>query len=79
MPKLKDLPEAKQDALFKGYVAKNMVICGYRHQNDLAPKMYMHERTFNYKMANPDRFTRKELRRLFTLLKFTEEEKGLVI
>ncbi len=79
MPKLKDSQEEKQDKLFKALIAKNMALCGYGHNNELAPKMYMHERTFNYKLVNPDKFTRKELRRLFYLLKFTEEEKGQVI
>ncbi len=79
MPKLKDSPEVAQDKLFKALVAKNMTLCGYNHNNELAPRMYMHERTFNYKLVNPDKFTRKELRRLFSLLKFTEQEKGMVI
>ncbi|QOX64235.1 hypothetical protein FRZ06_13240 [Anoxybacterium hadale] len=47
---------------------KNMTLCGYNHNNELAPRMYMHERTFNHKLVNPDKFTCKELRRLFALL-----------
>jgi hypothetical protein len=79
MPKLKESPEEKQDKLFRGLVAKNMTLCGISHNNELAPKMHMHEQTFNYKMNAPDKFTRKELRRLFSVLKFTEEEKGSII
>ena len=79
MPKVKEPITEKQDKLFKGLVAKNMVMCGYSHNNELAPKMHMHQKTFNYKLDDPDRFTRKELRRLFTILKFSEEEKGAVI
>lgn len=79
MPKLRDTQQEKQDKLFKGLVAKNMMIRGYEYNKDLAPKMHMHERTFNYKLDDPDKFTRKELRKLFNLLEFSEEEKGLVM
>lgn len=79
MPKLKDSPEVAQDKLFKALTAKNMMLCGYNHNNELAIKMRMHEHTLNYKLKDPDKFTRKELRRLFALLKFTEEEKGAIM
>lgn len=78
MPKLKESEDEKTDKLFKGIVAKNMVLCGYHTNKDLAPKMYMHINTLNYKMNDPDRFDRKELKRLFRLLKFSEEEKAQV-
>ena len=79
MPKLRDSPGEKQDKLFKALTVKNMTLCGYNHNNELAIKMRMHEQTLNYKLKDPDKFTRKELRKLFTLLNFTEEEKGMVI
>lgn len=79
MPKLKETEEQRRDKLFKALIAKNMALCGYSCNKDLAPRMYMHERTFNYKLKDPDKFTREELCRLFTLLKFTAEEKGMVV
>ena len=79
IPKLKESEEQKRDKLFKALLAKNMTLCGYNHHKDLAPGMHMHVNTLNYKISDPDKFTRKELRRLFTLLKFTDEEKGQVM
>jgi hypothetical protein len=79
VPRLRDSDELKQDKLFKALVAKNMTLSGYSFNNELAPKMHMHERTFNYKIQEPDRFTRKELRLLFRILKFSNEEKSQVI
>jgi hypothetical protein len=76
VPKLRDSDEVKRDRLFKAYAAKNMALCGYDHNKDLAPRMHMHQRTFNYKMRDPDKFTRKELRTLFQILKFSDEEKA---
>lgn len=79
MPKLKDSPEEKQDKLFKALVAKNMALYGCKNNRELAARLHIGEKAFYLKIKDPDRFTRKELRRLFTLLKFTEEEKGMVV
>lgn len=79
MPKLKDSPEATQDKLFKALVAKNMTLCGISNNRELASKAHIGEKAFYLKIKDPDKFTRKELRRLFSLLKFTEEEKGQII
>ena len=79
MPRLKESQEQKQDILFKALIAKNMTLCGIKYNNDLAIKMHMGRKALGYKLEDPDKFTRKELRRLFLLLKFTEEEKGKVI
>lgn len=79
MPKLRESDTSKKDTLFKGVVAKNMVYCGYQHNNELAPAMHMHERTLNYKLNDPDKFTFKELKLLFKILKFTDEDKQNII
>lgn len=79
MPKLKESSEVKQDARFRGLVAMHMELCGIRNHRELAAKALIGEKAFYLKIKDPDRFTRKELRRLFTLLKFTEEERGQVI
>lgn len=79
MPKLKDSPEVAQDKLFKALVAKNMTLCGFKNNRELAARALIGEKAFYLKIKDPDKFTRKELRRLFTILKFTEEEKGSVI
>lgn len=79
MPKLKERPEEKQDRLFKALVAKNMTLCGYEYNTELAIKLRMGRKTLGQKLASPDRFTRKELRRLFDLLEFSEDEKGAIM
>lgn len=79
MPKLKENEDAKKERMFKGLVAKNMAFCGYQHNNELAPAMHMHEQTLNYKLADPNKFTFKELKLLFKTLKFTDEDKYQII
>lgn len=79
MPRLRDSPEAMQDKLFAGIVAKNRIICGFKDDIQLAMALCINIRTFRYKMHDPDRFSRKELRQLFRLLKFSEEEKSQVM
>ena len=79
MPKIKDSDDIRKEKMFKGLVAKNMAFCGYRHNNELAPAMHMHERTLNYKLNDPNKFTFKELKLLFKTLKFTEEDKHQII
>jgi len=78
MPKLKERPEVTQDKLFRGLISKYMIISGYDVQ-ELADKLHIHRVTLHRKLKNPDSFTRGELRRLFQILKFTDEEKGLVM
>lgn len=79
MPKLKERPEEAQDRMFRALVAKNMELCGIHEQKELATRIGIGETAMVYKMQEPDKFRRKELRRIFQVLKFTEEEKGQVV
>ncbi len=78
MPKLKERPEVAQDKLFKGLISKYMTIGGYEVQ-ELADKLRIHRVTLHRKLEEPDRFTREELRQLFQILKFSPEEKSMVM
>jgi hypothetical protein len=79
VPKLRNSDEEKQDMLFKALVAKNMTLCGCKNNRELAARLHIGEKSFYLKIKDPDKFTRKELRRLFAILKFSEEEKGQVV
>lgn len=79
MPKLKERPESKQDKLFQALLSKNMKICGYDRIEDVAERLQIHKVTLGYKVRDPDKFTRRELRRLFSILKFSQEEKSQVM
>lgn len=79
MPKLREPPETKQDKLFLALIEKNKVLCGIYEDQELAARLGIDRKTMRNKLREPDRFTRRELRRLFNILRFTEEEKSLVV
>ena len=77
MPKLKT---SDQEFLqLKAIIAKNMTLQGFQHNKDLAPRMRMCEQTLNQKIKDPGRFTLKELMLLSRVLRFSEEEKSMVL
>lgn len=79
MPRLKERPEVTQDKQFCGKVAEKMILYGYDTKEDLAERLGINRKTLRYKLADPDKFNRKELRQLFRILKFSAEEKGMVM
>ncbi|WP_206460393.1 helix-turn-helix domain-containing protein [Anaerovorax sp. IOR16] len=79
MPKLKEHPEIMQDKQLRGKVAEKMSVLGYDNKADVAERLGINPRTFYYKLADPDKFSRRELRRLFQILKFSDEEKSAVV
>ncbi|WP_130861465.1 helix-turn-helix domain-containing protein [Bacilliculturomica massiliensis] len=79
MPKLKERQDEKQDRLFAAFLAKNMALRQISSQDEIAKMLGINRSTLNYKLKNPDRFTRKELRSLFKMLGFTDEEKSQVV
>lgn len=79
MPKLRESPKEAQNRLFGAYVAKNMKLCGISGQRELAMMIGMSEGAMIYKMKDPEKFRGGELRELFRILKFTEQEKGQVM
>jgi hypothetical protein len=62
----------KKTAL-QAIVAKNLIECGF-DKSDLALKLFMSKASIYNKLNNPDSFTLKELRLLFKVLKFTQDE-----
>lgn len=78
MPKLKETDEQQKDQLTRAYIAKNMELYSLTDEQ-VAIKLRCVKRSFQNKKKNPDTFTRKELRILCKTLKFTDEEKALII
>lgn len=62
----------------KSLIAKNLVICGYS-KKELAIKLCMSTSSLYSKINDPNKFTLKELRGLFEVLRFTQEDKLAVI
>lgn len=60
--------------IIAGYVAKHLATTGMRKE-ELAIKAHINYNTLNYKLRNPDRFTRGELVKLFKVMKLTDEER----
>lgn len=58
---------------FKAIVAKNLIECGLT-KSDLALKLFMSKASIYNKLNDPDSFTFKELKLLFQVLKFTQDE-----
>ena len=79
MPKLKISEQEQKDRAFVGLIKLKMELEGYPRQQDLAERLNINRSTLSYKINNPDAFTRRELRRLFQVLKFTPEDKARVI
>ncbi len=55
-------------------IAARLVRYGYT-KKELAIKLSMSPASLYNKLNNPDRFTRKELRKLFEVFNFTQQEK----
>lgn len=60
--------------IIAGYVAKYIATTGTKKE-ELAVKAHINYNTLNYKLRNPDRFTRGELVQLFKVIRLTDEEK----
>lgn len=79
MPKLRVSEQERKDQLFRALIAKNMEMYGIDSKRELARCLNVSEPTIYKKLKSPDQFTRLELRTIFTLLKFTPEEKAGVV
>ncbi len=78
MPKLKESEELQKDRLTRAYIAKNMELYGLNDEQ-IAIKLRCTKRTFQNKKKRPGTFTLGELRRLATVIKFSDEEKALIM
>ena len=63
---------------FQSLVAKNLKECRLRKE-DLPTKLFMSRASLYNKLREPELFTLGELRLLFKVLKFTQEEISRVI
>lgn len=79
MPKLKERPEQKQNKMFTALLKKNMELSGITEYQELAGRIGINKTTMCYKLKEPDKFTRRELRKIFCILKFSDEEKSAVM
>lgn len=79
MAKLRKSAHEKQDVLFQALIDKNMRLYGFEKMKDVADILGIDRRTFGYKYACPDKFTRAELRRLCQVLKFSPEERSCIL
>lgn len=68
----------KKKTLLASYVASKLILYGY-NKHELAILIGFSHASLYKKLNDPEGFTLKELRRLFTVLKFTDEEKLNVI
>lgn len=75
MPKLAQTEEQTKDLILRSLVDKNMVLRGIRTKPELAKRIGRSHTALYDKLANPEKFTVLELRRLFKVLHFTEEER----
>lgn len=78
MPKLKETENQLKDNLTRAYIAKNQALYNLTDEQ-VALKIGRTKRSYQGKKKNPDTFTRKELRILCKILKFTDEEKAAII
>ncbi|BBF41964.1 hypothetical protein lbkm_0644 [Lachnospiraceae bacterium KM106-2] len=78
MPKLKELESQKKDNIVRAYIAKNMALYNLSDE-EVAAKLHCVKRTFQNKKRNPKTFTLFELRALCTALKFTDDEKIMIM
>ena len=79
MPKLVRTERQQKDLNFRAYVEKNMVLQGIDTKPELAKRMGICHSTLYRKLQQPDYFTTKELRSLFKVLHFSNEEKAEVL
>lgn len=75
MPRLKQAVNESRVARFKAAVRQQMVMYGISSIGDLAERCGATAPTFYRKIKDPDRFTQGELRKLYNVLHFTDEQR----
>lgn len=73
MPKVTLTEQARVDEKLLRYIRRQRGDLDLT-QREVAQKIGLHEDTFSRRLKDPDTFTRRELRCLFKVLHFTEEE-----
>lgn len=78
MPKVKVSEIEEKNRHVRACIAKNMELYGLKDE-DVAIKLCCTKRTFQNKKKRPETFTLGELRKLSATLKFSEEEKMMLL
>lgn len=78
IPKLRESPEKARFTRFKAAVAKYLALRGMTKEN-LISSLHMSRTSFWEKMNNPDNFRVGELRQLYSLLDFDDDDKDILI
>ena len=78
MSKIKESPEKARITLFKATLSKYLSLRGITKEK-LASYLLMSRSTFWDKLNNPDMFRIGEIRQLFALLDFSEEDKRILL
>ena len=78
MPKVKESPEKARITLFKATLSKYLSLRGITKEK-LASCLLMSRSTFWDKLNNPDMFRLGEIRQLFSLLEFSEEDRKILL
>lgn len=78
IPKLRESPEKARITHFKAAVAKYLALRGITKEN-LISSLHMSRTSFWEKMNNPDSFRVGELRQLYSLLDFSEDDKNILL
>lgn len=78
MPKLKESSEQQKNRVLRALILKNMELHDIT-SDQIALKLCFTKRTLLNKMKRPETFTLGELRKLCLILKFSNEEKAMVL
>ena len=79
MPRPIKTEAQEKDLLLRALIEKNKVLLGIHDNETLAKKLMVCPRTMYNKLDRPETLTLKELRRLCSILHFTEEEKKAIM
>jgi len=78
VPRVKISEIEEKNRVVKSIIAKNMELHGMTDE-DVAAKLHCTKRTFQNKKKRPETFVLSELRKLSITLKFSDEEKAMLI
>lgn len=78
MPRVIENEVVQKNRTIRAVIAKNMALLDLSDE-DVAIKLHCVKRTFQNKKRDPETFTLEELRRLAKALKFSDEEKAMIL
>jgi len=78
VPRVKQIETEEKNRKARAYIAKNMELYAMDDE-EVANKLHITKRTFQNKKKRPETFTLGEVRTLTTVLKFTDEERLVLL